>query len=389
MKYEIRSEKREIFEAKVLSLVLVIFLIFGIGVCSVFAQMPQLDPNFPGQPVKNAGKIINVAANVNLTAKAVPMRASINSPFAELKPAFAPNGDKLYFSRVSHPDNTNGVLDREDIWYSIYDSTNNVWSEPIRMPGYLNNSGPNFIENVSKTGDTIILGNQYLKKGRMKHGVSYSVNVNGEWSFPTSINIKHDYNMSNHGSHFVSLKLGVIISAVERSESMGHRDLYVSFWNGTYATEPVNMGIINSAMEESSPYLACDNKTLYFASKGHNGYGGYDIFMSTRLDDSWTNWSEPLNLGPAVNGYLDEEFFSITHCGRYAIFTKQMNVHNEDLYKITIAELFGETTQVTSTPVTTIAVPEEGGKKKTANEVAKKEVVKKEVRKPRHTMALL
>ena len=363
------------------TMILILFLVMSMYSC--VAQAQQADPNFPGNPVKTAGKVINVGVTVNMTARAVPMRSSINSPYAELKPAFAPNGDKLYFSRVSHPNNTNGENDQEDIWYSNYDSTTNVWSEPIRMPGYLNNSGPNFIENVSKTGDTLILGNQYLKKGKMRDGVSYSVNVNGEWSFPKPITILDDYNMSNHGNHFVSLKLGVIISAVQRTESVGHRDLYVSFWNGEYATEPVNMGgVINSMAEESSPYLACDNKTLYFASKGHNGYGGYDIFMTTRLDESWTNWSVPVNLGPAVNGHMDEEFFSITHCGRYAIFTKQMNVHNEDLYKIPVEELFGRSKAVVPTVV---------AQSKTEKEVKmmKEMEAKKETKKPRHTMASL
>jgi hypothetical protein len=385
MKNEINVEKRDTLEGIVLLVMLIIFMVFGVSVCSAFAQTQESDPNFPGNAVKTAGNVINVAIGVNTQAKAVPMRQSINSPFAELKPAFSPNGDKLYFSRVSSPDNTNGVNDPEDIWYSSYDSITHIWSEPIRMPGHLNNSGPNYIESVSKTGDTLILGNQYLKKGKMKDGVSYSVNINGEWSFPKPITILDDYNMSNHGNHFVSLKLGVIISAVERSESVGHRDLYISFWNGEYGTEPVNMGsIINSSMEESSPYLACDTKTLYFASKGHNGYGGYDIFKTTRLDDSWTNWSEPVNLGPAVNGHMDEEFFSITHCGRYAIFTKQINIHNEDLYKIPVEELFPKVMEVV--PTTIVA------KSKTKNEtVTKKEIDSNKVpdRKPKHTMASL
>jgi hypothetical protein len=377
MKNEIKVEKRDTLEGIVLLVLLIVFMVFVISVCSAFAQTQQSDPNFPGKTVKTAGNVIKVASDINMQAKAVPMRSSINSPFAELKPAFAPDGDKLYFSRISSPNNTNGERDQEDIWYSQYDSTTNIWSEPIRMPGYLNNSGPNFIESVSKTGDTLILGNQYLKKGKMRNGISYSVNVNGEWSFPTPITILDDYNMSNHGNHFVSLKLGVIISAVERVESMGQRDLYVSFWNGEYGTEPVNMGtIINSPMEESSPYLACDTKTLYFASKGHNGYGGYDIFKTVRLDDSWTNWTEPVNLGPAVNGLMDEEFFSITHCGRYAIFTKQMNVHNEDLYKIPVEELFVKSKEVAPTPVVS---------------PSKKEIDTKKVtlKQPKHTMASL
>jgi OmpA-OmpF porin, OOP family len=124
-------------------------------------------------------------------------------------------------------------------------------------------------------------------------------------------------------------------------ETVGERDLYVSFWDGKEATEPINMGsIINTELEESSPFLAADNKTLYFASKGHHGHGGFDIFRTKRLDETWTNWSEPENLGPAVNGALDDEFFSITHDGEFATFSKQVNVHNVDLYRISTQELF-------------------------------------------------
>jgi hypothetical protein len=190
------------------------------------------------------------------------------------------------------------------------------------------------------SGDTLILGNEYRKKGRMRAGLSYSVNIGGQWSQPKSIVIANDYNMSEQANHHVSLKNGVIISAIERIETEGGRDLYVSFWNGEIATEPVNMGsIINSDLEESSPYLACDNKTLFFASKGHNGHGGFDIFVTSRLDDTWLNWSEPKNLGSAFNGPLDDEHFIITQCKRFALFSKQVSVHNVDLFKISIEEL--------------------------------------------------
>jgi hypothetical protein len=121
------------------------------------------------------------------------------------------------------------------------------------------------------------------------------------------------------------------------------RDLYVSFWDGKVATEPVNMGpVINTDMDESSPFLAADNKTLYFASKGHNGYGGYDIWVTERLDDSWANWTEPRNLGPAVNTNLDDEFFSITHCKNFAVFSRRISVHNVDIFRISLDELFGK-----------------------------------------------
>lgn len=293
--------------------------------------------------IRNSGSKIKYTEKININAKALPLNPTINGPFEELKPRLTPCGKRLYFSRGFHPGNSSGTQDSEDIWYSEFDKASDSWSEPIRMPGLLNNAGPNYINNVSVTGDTVILGNRYTSKGKMRAGLSYSVNEKGKWSVPTNIEIKNDYNISNHANSFVDLSSGIIISSRQRCEGLGGRDLYVSFWNGTEATEPINMGtVINTEFEESSPYLATDGKTLYFASKGHHGHGGYDIYVTKRLDDSWENWSEPQNLGPAVNGPMDDEFFSITHCGKFAIFSKQISVHNVDLFKISMGDLFTE-----------------------------------------------
>jgi OOP family OmpA-OmpF porin len=285
---------------------------------------------------------IRLAKNLNLSAVAKPIEI-VNSPFAEYKPAIALHGDRLYFSRSMHPLNTGGADDKEDIWYADIDKDNgNKMSEPKRLEGQLNNIGPNFVSGVSVTGDTLILGNTYEKNGKMRAGISLSTRENGTWSKPRKISIRNDYNLSAHGNAYVSLRAKVIISAVERSETFGQRDLYVSFWVGGEASEPVNMGdIINSELDESSPYLACDTKTLYFASKGHGGYGGYDVFVSHRLDDTWTKWTTPENLGQVVNGPKDEEFFCVTHCKQYAYFSKQVGEQNVDIYKIPMSELFG------------------------------------------------
>jgi hypothetical protein len=296
-------------------------------------------------------KGILIANGVNVKAEPMKLHHAINSPYEDLKPRLANDGKRLYFSRTFHPGNVNGVNDPEDIWYSDFDVTTNEWSAPKHMADGLNNAGPNYINNVSTTGDTVILGNQYLKKGKMRAGLSYSVNVKGRWSAPVNIDIKNDYNISDHAGSFVCVKTGVIIRSVERDESIGGRDLFVSFWDGGRATEPVNMGhAINTEFEESSPYLAPDNKTLYFASEGHDGFGGFDVYVTHRLDDTWTNWSTPENLGPAVNGALDDEFFSVSSCGKYAVFSKQMSVHDHDLYRISMEELFGEVISTTPTP---------------------------------------
>jgi OOP family OmpA-OmpF porin len=308
---------------------------------SVFVVTSNAQVSAEHHNKNNTGKDPIHVDGVSHTAKAVRLNATINSPYEEIKPQLTPDGNRLYFSRHFHPSNTNGVNDAEDIWYSDFDPETDIWSSPVRMDESLNNLGPNFINNVSVTGDTIILGNVYGKKGKMHPGLSYSVNAKGRWSAPINIDIQNDYNMSEHSNAFVDLKTGVIIKAVQRGEGFGNRDLYVSFWNGETATEPKNMGnVLNTEFEESSPYLASDDKTLYFASKGHHGHGGYDIYVTKRLDDSWLNWSEPENLGLSINGPLDDEFFSITHCGKFALFSKQVSVHNVDLFKISLDDLW-------------------------------------------------
>jgi OOP family OmpA-OmpF porin len=63
---------------------------------------------------------------------------------------------------------------------------------------------------------------------------------------------------------------GNYCNVVERQDSYGDRDLYVIFLQMMEpGVEPMNLGDqINSAAEESSPFLAADGKTMFFSSKG-------------------------------------------------------------------------------------------------------------------------
>ena len=72
---------------------------------------------------------------------------------------------------------------------------------------------------------------------------------------------------------------------------------------------------------------------MFFSSKGYSGYGGYDIFLSRRLDDSWQNWSEPENLGAGFNSREDDIFFNFTENDEYAYFTRGSET-NTDIYKV-------------------------------------------------------
>jgi outer membrane protein OmpA-like peptidoglycan-associated protein len=119
---------------------------------------------------------------------------------------------------------------------------------------------------------------------------------------------------------------------VEREESIGLKDLFVSFVedDGSWS-KPLHMGnVVNSEGEEANPFLAADGKTLYFSSKGHPGYGGYDLFVSKRLDDTWQNWSKPKNLGNVINSGNTELSIFLSAKGDKAYVAKERDIWEID-----------------------------------------------------------
>lgn len=266
--------------------------------------------------------------------------SNINSDYSELNPLLSPDGKTLYFSRKNHPENVGGPKDKEDIWYSELDSAGN-WQLARNMGAPFNNPEPNFInsiQSVTPDGRTavMLLGNKYLDDGKMQAGVSISSNVGGTWSKPVPLTITNDYNFNEKANYFLTNNRKTLIMSVEREDSYGDRDLYVSFMQeDSVWSEPLNLGdIINTASEESAPFLAMDDKTLYFSSDGFSGYGASDIYTSKRLDDTWTNWSDPENLGPEINSPLDDLFFNIPASSEYAYYSRGVSENNTDIFRV-------------------------------------------------------
>ncbi len=94
-------------------------------------------------------------------------------------------------------------------------------------------------------------------------------------------------------------------SANNMPDSYGGFDLYVCDIkpNGDLS-EPINLGsCINTDKDEKYPSLSKDSKYLYFSSKGHLNFGGFDVFESKILKE---NYSEPRNMGNTINTVFDE-----------------------------------------------------------------------------------
>jgi outer membrane protein OmpA-like peptidoglycan-associated protein len=125
----------------------------------------------------------------------------------------------------------------------------------------------------------------------------------------------------------VSADGSVFVYAAEAYDSRGAEDLYVSLKNtaGQWS-EPRNLGsAINSTFQELSPWLSSDKRYLYFSSNGRKGYGSFDIYFSERLDDTWTNWSAPSNMGSKINTEGRELFYHTFPDLHLALFSSTQN----------------------------------------------------------------
>lgn len=265
---------------------------------------------------------------------------NVNSEYNDYNALLSPDGKTMYFSRQNHPENIGGIKDREDIWYSEL-GTDGKWQLAKNAGPTINNAYPNFVNAVTMaTPDgqavLLVLGNKYKDNGSMTAGVSVSNNIGGKWSKPKSLEIKNDYNYSDKAHYFLSNTQKVMILSVDREDTHGGRDLYVSFSQSDSTwSEPLNLGaVVNTSGDDGTPFLASDDKTLYYSSNGFSGYGAQDIYVTKRLDDTWTNWSEPQNMGPEINSKNDDMFFNIPSTSEYAYFSRAVTPENFDIFRV-------------------------------------------------------
>ena len=250
----------------------------------------------------------------------------INSKHDELSPVLHPNGVELYFTRANDSSNVGGKKDDGDIWISKLEE-GDKWSTPVNAGLALNNVFYNSVIGFTPDGKIMFLHHRYPidSKPPKTQGISYSELREGKWSFPKPAEIKYFKNTSKHQSGSLSANGEILLLSMKSFSSRGHEDIYVCFWDGSKFSLPKNLGnIINTHGEEMTPSLAPDNRTLFFASNGHPGKGGRDLFKSYRLDSTWTNWTIPENLAE-INTSGVELSFAISPDMKWSIYTSTVN----------------------------------------------------------------
>jgi outer membrane protein OmpA-like peptidoglycan-associated protein len=289
--------------------------------------------------IKQKHDEINVLPNSTVLKKE-NLGPNINSKLQDIVPVISHDGKTLYFVMRSD-DKTDMPLHNGDAWYSTRNSSGN-WEPKKNLGSPINNDEANFIISVTPDNNSLMLNGRYTADGK-SYGDGFSIThreTNG-WSFPEDIRVDDYYNNNEFNTFCLSADRKTLILSIERKDTYGQKDLYVSFLKKDKTwTAPQNMGsVINTYADEVTPFLAADGKTLYFSTNGQPGYGSSDIYMSRRIRDSWTKWSLPLNLGPQVNTKDWDAYYTIPASGDYAYLVSAENsMGGADIFRMKVAE---------------------------------------------------
>jgi outer membrane protein OmpA-like peptidoglycan-associated protein len=280
---------------------------------------------------------INLIPDLIYASEPENLGPAVNSQYTELAPVISPDGSTLYFCRFYSPDNAGGEEDYSDIYRSEF--ADQKWA-PAMNPGLpLNNVDANAVCSVSPDGIFLLLVNNYDESTAPLSGTVRTTGMN--WSMPLSLQIENYYNHAEDQEFFLATDNRTLLMAIQRDDSHGKKDIYVSFWlDDLNFSEPVNLGpVVNTDEIDMSPFLASDGITLYYSSEGLPGYGSNDIYITRRLDDTWTNWSEPQNIGKPVNTSDWDAYYTIPASGEYAYYGSYENSLGEgDIFRIKLPE---------------------------------------------------
>ena len=251
-----------------------------------------------------------------------PLHGAVNSEKGdEYAPVPSGDGRTLFFAAKNRPENFGG----EDVFVSRL--TKKGWSEPeieIDLSHTYGNEAP---VSVSPDGNTVLL---------YQSGILYRADRMAEgWDItrlPATINgssWQADASLAANGRVLFFAAKGRTDREVDSS-----LNIYVSLMdsNGNWSA-PFEIGpAVNTPFDDRSPYLHPDMRTLYFSSESHGSLGQMDVFVTTRLDDSFTKWSTPINIGREVNTTGDDWGYKISTDGKTCYFSRRNA--SQDIYTV-------------------------------------------------------
>ncbi|MDP4198874.1 MAG: OmpA family protein [Bacteroidota bacterium] len=257
-------------------------------------------------------------ANAQSVAKArVHLGPNINTANSiESHPVLSPNGKSLFFSR--------GTLGATHVFRSELNGMNE-WGNAVEIPEF-DIRGVGEVDYVFPDGNRVVLSGHY----RDTDGVFVSDYNGTTWTEPTPIQFEHTIAkwFSPNATFSTNGKVMILSNNTKLSASFLRS-------NGIWS-DPVAIPELNAGLLSYTPFLAADDRTLYFSANGYGTLGGNDIVRTTRLDDSWLKWSRPEDLDNTINSPDWESYFYMSAAGDDA-YVYSRAVGNGDIYRVTIA----------------------------------------------------
>ncbi|GAB4257689.1 MAG: OmpA family protein [Saprospiraceae bacterium] len=237
---------------------------------------------------------------------------NVNTKISEYSPYLSPDNSELYYSSLNSDEVIELDEDTEDYHAKIYKSarTEKGWAkgealdDKVNRPGFFNVN-----VKLSPDGKRMFFNRETIEGNVLVESKIYVSEKTGSgWSAAKELeSVNGDYIAK---SPAVGELFGkeVLFFVSDMDGGYGGYDIYyATYKGGGQYGDPVNLGPqINTVGDEETPFYR--EGILYFSSTGHPGIGGYDIFMST-----WdgTRWSKPVNMGKGYNSSVDDLYFML------------------------------------------------------------------------------
>jgi len=215
--------------------------------------------------------------------------------------------EKLSASPLLKPTNRDLVDHRlKELKFRKRAYANPVAFNPESIGANINTDNSEYLPAFNADGSVLIYSSRNSANNRYTNEDLFVATVLEDGSYSKGMPIADLNTDENEAAHTLSQDGNILIfTACQRKDAYGSCDLYISFKSGNGWSAPQNLGPnINSEKWDAQPYLAADNKTLFFSSERPGGKGGRDIWVS-HLGE--TGWAAPINLGDAINTKGNEE----------------------------------------------------------------------------------
>ena len=254
----------------------------------------------------------------------------INTKDPEYFPTITVDGKTILFTRRIEDARVEGPIKEQEDFYVSELNDRNMWGTAKPMPIQVNTINNEGAPTIASDGRSLIFvacpdasGTNYGedRTGKGSCDLFYTKRLGSKWTTPVNIpGALNTANWETQPSFSSDGKTLYFIRGIIGKNSTNNSDIYVSHLldNGQWSTAQRLPDIINTPAAEESVLIHPDGKTLYFASRGHVGMGGSDLYMS-KLDEQG-NWSKPVNLGYPINTKFDENSLMVSPDGEIAFF---------------------------------------------------------------------